>query len=54
MPSQLVMAGLILAIPTVEHFALLIEIAGTSPAMTAVLPLGIEKHSARAVGCGIP
>src|SRR5258708_33569032 len=31
---SLVMAGLVPAIPIVEHWALLTEIAGTSPAMT--------------------
>jgi hypothetical protein len=30
----LVMAGLVLAIPIIWHCAILIEIAGTSPAMT--------------------
>jgi hypothetical protein len=32
--SHLVMAGLVPAIPVIEHCAILIEIAGKSPAMT--------------------
>jgi hypothetical protein len=32
--SHLVMAGLVPAIPIIGHCAILIEIAGTSPAMT--------------------
>jgi hypothetical protein len=33
--SHLVMAGLVPAIPIIGHCAILIEIAGTSPAMTS-------------------
>src|SRR5229473_6020057 len=50
--SHLVVAGLVPAIPVIGHCTFLIEIAGTSPAMTPrVLPLllhfQISRHKAK-------
>jgi len=39
------MAGLVPAIPTIRHYALLIEIAGTSPAMTDWRPAIFSRYS---------